>query len=73
MFGMWAIKNKRTGQWLTGTDYKRCYPEGRCHQYTSNNKALTYDSRKGAENALLKRKCGKDYKVVSVELKEARR
>lgn len=63
---MYAIRNKKTGKWLYGTDY-RYYP---FHQRTSYEKALTFEDKWDAEMTLKARRCNKNYEVVKVELKE---
>lgn len=63
---MYAIKNKRTGRYVYGTDRRRTV----FTQLTSAEQALTYESRQRAETDMLLRKCGKDYSVVRVQLVE---
>ena len=62
---MFAIRNKKSGAWVCGTDY-RYFPH---HQITSFNSAFTYDSEKSAEHAFFTRGCSKRlYAVVEVTL-----
>lgn len=61
---MYAIQNIRTGKFVYGTDY-RFYPP---HQRTSKTKLLTYSSlAEAAHDFWIKRKCGKDYRIVVLE------
>jgi hypothetical protein len=61
---MYAIQNIRTGKFVYGTDY-RFYPP---HQRTSKTKLLTYSSlAEAAHDFWVKRKCGKDYRIVVLE------
>ena len=64
---MYAIRNKNTGEWVYGTDYR--YSPTR--QRTSSSQALTYEDWECAEMDLKHRKCGKDYEIVKVSLIEA--
>lgn len=61
---MYAIKNKITGQWLYGTNY-RGYPP---IQRISNRQALIFETLEDAECEFKRRECGKDYKIVEVKL-----
>lgn len=63
---MFAILNKITGKWVYGTDYR--YKPSR--QRTSVHEALIFDSRSNAEHEFKMRRCGRNYEVVEVELKE---
>lgn len=60
----WAIVNKRTGKFVYGTDYR--YSPRR--QRTSAYKAILYDNRFSAEVDFENRECGKDYKIVPVQI-----
>lgn len=62
---MFAIRNKKTNKWVWGTDYRYDPP----HQRTDIDKALTFNSEESAKDALLNRRCGKEYEVVEVEIK----
>ena len=63
---MYAIRSKITDQWLCGTDY-RGWPS--VQQRVSNNQALTFETREGAEFELAKRRCDEvEFEVVKVEL-----
>ena len=61
---MFAIRNKRTGTWLYGTDY-RYMPH---KQRTSEDRAQTWETREDAEYEFRHRQCGKDYEVVPVRI-----
>ena len=63
---MYAIRNKRTCLWLYGTDYRYNPP----HQRTDYRQALTYPDKESAELDFKHRKCGKDYEIVRVIIKE---
>lgn len=70
---MYAIRNKRTGKWLYGTDYRYHYhraghdrPSRR--QRTSNERVMTWETRQQAEIELVARGCGEDYEVVPVRV-----
>ncbi len=63
---MYAIRNKRTGKWVCGTDYR--YSPRR--QRTSHSQALTYEDRELAELDFRYRKCSKEYQIVKVALIE---
>ena len=62
----WAIKNSNTGKWLYGTKYGH----GQNTQNTSYNRIQTWETKELAEIEYLYRKCGKEYKVVQVEIVE---
>ena len=61
---MWGIRNKRTGKWVYGTDY-RYYPP---HQRTSDDRALILETEEDALREMRYRKCGNDYEAVPVRL-----
>lgn len=63
---MYAIKNKRNGKWLFGTDYRYHPP----HQRTSTERVFTWDEKRTADNEFKGRKCGKDYIIVPVKIIE---
>ena len=63
----WAIKNKRTGKYVFGTDY-RYHP---LHQRTSYSKALLFGGEDECVAEMRARKCGKGYKPVEVYLCES--
>lgn len=63
---VYAIKNTRTGKWMYGTDFRR-NPRT---QRTSSEKAMLFDEEMDAVEQFRYRQCGKDYKVVEVELVE---
>ncbi len=62
---MYAIRNKITGQWVYGTDYRYNPP----HQRISNRQALTFEDLDEAKHNFRHRRCGKDYEIVEVELR----
>lgn len=67
---MFAIQNIKTGKFLYGTDYRYRPP----HQRTSNTKMLTYSSiAEAAHDFWVKRKCGKDYRIVALKSVEVKR
>ena len=67
---MFAIQNIKTGKFLYGTDYRYRPP----HQRTSNTKMLTYSSiAEAAHDFWVKRKCGKDYRIVVLKSLEVKR
>lgn len=60
----------QTGKFLYDTDY-RYYPP---HQRTSKTKMLTYSSiAEAAHDFWVKRKCGKDYRIVVLKSVEVKR
>lgn len=61
---MYAIRNKRSGRWLYGTNY--CYFPRR--QRTSHDRALIFEDRESAELEFKVRSCGKDYEIIPVRL-----
>lgn len=61
---MFAIRNKRTGRWVYGTDY-RYFPH---RQRTSFDRALIFEDRESAELEFKVRSCCKDYEIVPVRL-----
>lgn len=65
---MYAIRNKITGQWVYGTNYRFSPPR----QRISNRQALTYEEKDFAQMDFLLRKCGKDYEIVKVTLSIAK-
>lgn len=62
----WAIKNTNSGKYLYGTDYRYDPP----HQRTAKEIARMYHTEESALNDLVRRRCGTNYHVVEVELKE---
>ena len=65
-YDMYAIKNVKTNKWVYGTDYRYHPPK----QRTSMGCALIFESLEEAEIIFKNRKCGKDYKIVQIEIKE---
>lgn len=61
---MYAIINTRTKKFVYGTDYSH-YPYT---QRTSTDQMETYGDMLLAVMDFRKRKCGKDYKIVRVEV-----
>jgi len=59
---MYAIINKKTKKFVTGTDYR--YNPRR--QFTSRNAALTWGYAFEVETEFLIRGCGEDYEIVDV-------
>lgn len=68
---MYAIRNKRTGLWLYGTDYRyhsAGYDRPSRRQRTSKERVMTWETRQQAEIEFVARGCGEDYEVVPVRL-----
>jgi len=63
---MYAIRNKKTKQWIYGTDYHYNPP----HQRTSFDRAVTYESLEYALLDFKLRKCTDNYKITPVQLQE---
>lgn len=63
---MYAIQNKRTKQFVYGTDF-RYDPT---HQRCSFNQCIIFDTYESAEAAMLLRRCGKSYRVIPVKIVE---
>ncbi len=61
---MYAIRNKRTWEWVYGTDFRRS-PHT---QRTSEDKALIFETREDAEIEYKHRMCGKTYEIIAVRL-----
>lgn len=61
---MYAIQNKKTLEYVYGTDYRYNPP----HQRTSLEQALTYSDLNDAIFNFIRRKCGNDYIIVKVKL-----
>lgn len=66
---MFAIQNIKTGKFVYGTDYRYSTP----HQRTSRNQALTYDALAYAKSDFMRRRCGKQYRVVCLKTIEVKR
>lgn len=60
----YAIRNKRTGKWLYGTDF-RYSP---WHQRTSHDKAMLFEDYTLAKLAFQARRCGKEYEIVPIRI-----
>jgi hypothetical protein len=64
---MFAIRHRKTKQWVYGTDYRMC-PH---HQRTSDDQALTYKTSKEACQDYEHRDCSRAlYEIVEVKLQE---
>ncbi len=63
---MYAIRNKRTGKWLYGTDFRH-YPYT---QRTSFEQAMTWEMYEAAFSEFKSRMCGKDYEIIPVRIEE---
>lgn len=61
---MYAIRDKRTGLWLYGTDWRYTPP----HQRTSAERIQTWDTSEEAEDQFRWRRCGKNYEIVPVRV-----
>lgn len=61
---MYAIRNKKTGKWLYGTDWRYNPP----HQRTSAERIQTWDTSEEAKSQFRWRRCGKKYEVVPVRV-----
>ena len=66
---MFAIINKRTKKFVSGTDRRQFYPKTNTFkQITSLDRALTYEYKEYAEMDIKSRRMSKDYEVVEVKL-----
>lgn len=64
-FNGWMIRNKKTGKFVSGTDYRYHPP----HQITdSSRRVLLYGNKSQAENDFRYRQCGVNYEIVGVEV-----
>ena len=61
---MYAIINKRTNEFVYGTDFRTRHHK----QRTSKEQMLTFEYLDSCEKEFEHRKCGKDYKIVEVEV-----
>lgn len=61
---MYAIRNKKTKEWVHGTDFRHSPPK----QRTSRDKARTFRCVEEAEYALIQRECNKDYEIVKIKI-----
>lgn len=59
-----VIRNKKTGMFVYGTDYRYFPP----HQRASAYRALTFETEEKAELAFVDRRCGRDYEVVKARI-----
>lgn len=59
-----AIRNRKTRKFVYGTDY-RYHP---AHQFTSEDRAIIYESWDHAEVEFRARECGKSYEIVPVRI-----
>ncbi|CRZ34600.1 hypothetical protein DFR55_101366 [Herbinix hemicellulosilytica] len=66
---MYAIINKKTNMYVSGTDYSQCNPKDNTYkQITSTERALTYYTKAQAELDMLRRRMSDEYEVVRVKL-----
>ncbi len=70
---MYAIMNIKTGKFVYGTDYRRLRTTRTFNQRTSKNKMLTYATLEEALDAINKRGCGNDYRIVVLKTIEVKR
>lgn len=61
---MYAIRNRKTGKWMYGTDHRYWPP----HQRTSDDKVMIFESYEEATNAFKWRHCSKAYEIVPVRI-----
>ena len=55
----YAIRNKQTGRWVYGTDY-RYHPH---RQVTSEDRFIVYPTLEDAKQDFVFRRCGKNYQI----------
>ena len=65
---MYAIINKKTKQFVYGTDYRQRYNNNTAKQRTSLDEALTYSCKEQAEVDMRCRHMSNDYEVIEVKL-----
>lgn len=70
---MWAIRHKKTHEWVYGTDYRHKYKRKDkrrvCAQRTSSKAAITFEDYPSAKNEFDWRGCSpRYYEIVSVML-----
>lgn len=70
---MYAIQNVKTGKFLCGTDYRYGAADKSHHQITSKNEMITYADYYRAAQDFLRRRCGKDYRIVVLKTVEVKR
>lgn len=58
----YAIRNKQTGRWVYGTDY-RYHPR---RQMTSENRFIVYPTLEAAKQDFKFRHCGKAYQICKL-------
>lgn len=58
----YAIRNKRTGRWVYGTDY-RYHPH---QQLTSESRFIVYPTLEAAKQDFEFRRCGKAYQICKL-------
>ena len=61
---MYAIRNRKTGKWVCGTDF-RTYP---FRQRTSEDNVLIFETDEIARIEFRRRMCGTAYEVVQVKV-----
>lgn len=64
---MYAIRNKRTKKWVYGTDYRYCPSR----QRTADDRLLVYSDYDEALLDFKHRKCGKEYEIIEIEVRES--
>ena len=70
---MWAIRHKKTHEWVYGTDYRHKYKRKDkrrvCAQRTSSKAAITFEDYPSAKNEFDWRGCSpRYYEIVPVKL-----
>lgn len=66
---MYAIINKHTKKFVSGTDRRQFYSATNTFkQILSFDQALTYECKEYADMDIMSRRMSKDYKVVEVKL-----
>ena len=63
---MYAIKNKLTGKWLYGTDFRTSKPV----QRTSENRCMIFETYEDAKLEVDRRRCSRNYQIVKVKVIE---
>lgn len=64
---MFAIQHKETGRFVTGTDFSRETSDG-FRQFVFTVPMMVYECKADAIQDMKRRKCGKEFKVVKVEV-----
>lgn len=63
---MYAIQNKETELYVTGTDFSQITDKG-YKQFLCSYPMKVYEKKSDAINDFRKRKCGKEFKIVKVD------